>query len=176
MFIAFQAPLLEQLLAASRPGLSAAAVTAAGTLLIGASALANGAGRLLWGSLSDRIGRVRVLRLILATQIVAFALLLATQDPWIFGALVCYVLLCYGGGFGTIPALVGAAFGARLMPMVYGALLTAWSLAGIAGPQIVAVLKDRDPAAAGMQAFVAAIALLAVGLAAALALREEPGH
>jgi OFA family oxalate/formate antiporter-like MFS transporter len=174
MFIAFQAPLLEQLLAASRPGLSAAAVTAAGTLLIGASALANGAGRLVWGSLSDRIGRVRVLRLILATQIVAFALLLGTRDPWVFGALVCYVLLCYGGGFGTIPALVGAAFGARLMPMVYGALLTAWSLAGVAGPQIVAVLKDRDPAAAGTQAFVAAIALLSVGLAAALALREAP--
>jgi OFA family oxalate/formate antiporter-like MFS transporter len=174
MFIAFQAPLLEELLAAARPGTSVAALAAAGAALVGASALCNGLGRLVWGGLSDRIGRANVFRVILTTQIVAFALLLHVRDPWLFAALVCYVLACYGGGFGTTPSLVADAFGAARMPVVYGALLTAWSAAGLVGPQIAAYFKDHHPQSAATHAFQCGIAILAVGLAAAFALR--PGY
>jgi OFA family oxalate/formate antiporter-like MFS transporter len=170
MFIAFQAPLLEELLAAARPGMSVAALAAAGALLVGASALCNGLGRLFWGGLSDRIGRTNVFRLIFATQIVAFILLIHVRDPLVFAALVCYVLLCYGGGFGTAPSLVADAFGSARMPVVYGALLTAWSAAGLVGPQLVAYFRDYHAQAAAAYAFQCAIAILAVGLAAALAL------
>jgi OFA family oxalate/formate antiporter-like MFS transporter len=70
-----------------------------------------------------------------------------TGTPWLFALLVCYVLLCYGGGFGTMPSFVLDRFGNRVMPAVYGLILTAWSAAGIAGPQLVALIKDRYPAA-----------------------------
>lgn len=176
MFIAFQAPLLEELLAAARPGTSVAALAAAGALLVGASALCNGLGRLFWGGLSDRIGRANVFRLIFATQIVAFILLIHVRDPWVFAALVCYVLLCYGGGFGTAPSLVADAFGSAQMPVVYGALLTAWSAAGLVGPQLVAYFRDYHAQAAAAYAFQCAIAVLAVGLAAALALSGRRAH
>ncbi len=176
MFIAFQAPLLEELLAAARPGTSVAALAAAGALLVGASALCNGLGRLFWGGLSDRIGRANAFRLIFATQIVAFALLMHVRDPWLFAALVCYVLLCYGGGFGTAPSLVADAFGSVRMPIVYGALLTAWSAAGLAGPQLAAYFRDHHAHAAAAYAFQCAIAILAVGLLAAFALSDRRAH
>jgi OFA family oxalate/formate antiporter-like MFS transporter len=170
MLIAFQAPLLEERLAAARPGTGIAALAAAGALLIGASAVCNGLGRLVWGGLSDRIGRANAFCLILATQILAFGLLLHVRDPWLFGALVCYVLACYGGGFGTAPSLVADAFGTARMPVVYGALLTAWSAAGIVGPQLVAYFKDHHAHAAAAYAFECGIAILAVGLLAAFRL------
>ena len=66
--------------------------------------------------------------------------------PVLFALLVCYILLCYGGGFGTMPSFVLDLFGGRVMPAVYGAILTAWSAAGIAEPQLVALIKDQYPA------------------------------
>jgi OFA family oxalate/formate antiporter-like MFS transporter len=176
MFIAFQAPLLEELLAAARPGTGVTALAAAGALLVGASALCNGLGRLFWGGLSDRIGRANAFRLILATQIVAFALLIHVRDPWVFAALVCYVLLCYGGGFGTAPSLVADAFGSAQMPVVYGALLTAWSAAGLLGPQLAAYFRDHHAQAAAAYAFQSGIAILAVGLLAAFTLSARRAH
>ena len=49
----------------------------------------------------------------LASQIVAFRRADPVGNPWLFGGLICYVLLCYGGGFGTMPAFVLDVFGPR---------------------------------------------------------------
>ena len=45
-----------------------------------------------------------------------------------------------------MPSFVLDLFGSRVMPAVYGMILTAWAAAGIAGPQLVALIKDRYPA------------------------------
>jgi MFS transporter, OFA family, oxalate/formate antiporter len=66
-----------------------------------------------------------------------------------------------------MPAFVLDKFGARFMPAVYGVILTAWSAAGVAGPQLVALLKDRyadRPGVASYYSFAAAICLLGTGL------------
>jgi OFA family oxalate/formate antiporter-like MFS transporter len=174
MFIGFQSPLLQDLLQAEDPAMTAGALAAAGATLIALSAVFNGVGRLFWGGLSDRIGRANVFRFILGSQILVFAALLSVSNPWVFGALVCYVLLCYGGGFGSAPAIVIDVFGQRVMPVVYGALLTAWSMGGVAGPQVVAFFKDHDPETAATNAFVGGIVVLCVGLVAALLLSDRP--
>ena len=57
--------------------------------------------------------------------------------------MICYVLLCYGGGFGTMPSFILDVFGPARMALAYGVILTAWSAAGIVGPQVVAFLKDH---------------------------------
>ena len=171
MFIGFQSPMLQDLLTAARPGMAAAELAAAGATLIGVSSLFNGVGRFLWGGLSDRIGRIQTFRLILATQVAAFIALRFIEQPLLFGMLVCYVLLCYGGGFGAMPSFIMDVFGARLMPVVYGAILTAWSLGGIAGPQIVAVIKDNaGPQSAGPLTFTIGACLLTVGFLCSLLL------
>ena len=111
----------------------------------------------------------------LASEIVVFALLVVTRNPWVFAVLVCWVLLCYGGGFGTMPSFIGDVFGPRLMPAVYGAVLTAWAAAGIAGPQIFAAFQDRLSAeVASTWSFIVAGGFVAVGLVLAFLLKNTP--
>ena len=171
--IGFQSPLLQDLCREKNASLSAAALAALGATLIAVSSLFNGLGRLLWGALSDRLGQLRTFRLMLGTQVLAFAALIVTRDPWLFGGLVCYVLLCYGGGFGVMPAFVLNTFGARRMPVLYGCILTAWSAAGVVGPQVVARLKDRYGAQAAGHAFAFGAGLLALGFLLSLLLQER---
>ena len=91
-------------------------------------------------------------------------------------ALVCYILLCYGGGFGTVPAFVLDTFGARRMAAVYGSLLTAWSAAGVAGPQLVALLKDHCGPTASTCSFLFGMGFVSAGFLLSLALaRTTPG-
>ena len=117
-----------------------------------------------WGAVSDKIGRLNVFKLMLASEIIVLLLMMHTQRPIVFGAFVCYMLLCYGGGFGTMPSLVLDAFGAKRMAFVYGTILTAWSAAGIVGPQMVAMIKDRFPQNASYYSFAAACCFVTLGL------------
>ncbi len=87
---------------------------------------------------------------------------------------MCWVLLCYGGGFGTMPAFIGDVFGPKLMAAVYGAILTAWSVAGVVGPQLVAVLKDRLPERAATLSFAVGAGFLVVGLLLSVLLSDRP--
>jgi MFS transporter, OFA family, oxalate/formate antiporter len=171
--ISFQSPLFQDLWHGRDPGLSKEVLAAHGATLIAASSLFNGLGRLWWGGISDRIGCVRTFRIMLASQIVVFGTLTQVGSPWLFGGLICYILLCYGGGFGTMPSFVLNVFGPSKMPVVYGAILTAWSAAGIAGPQLVAYLNDRHAAQLTQYAFCCDIAVLSVGLVLAIRLPDD---
>ena len=173
MFIGLQSPMLQDLLKRTGSALDAAALAAAGATLVAISSLFNGIGRFFWGGLSDKIGRIQAFRLILGTQLVVFLALIVVKNPWIFGILVCYVLLCYGGGFGTMPSFIGDIFTAKLMPVVYGTVLTAWSAAGIVGPQVAAYIKDHYQADAPTYTFVTGAALLAIGLVIAFTLNNR---
>ncbi len=183
MLIGFQSPLLQDLLKGLDPSLSVDRLACYGASLIAASSLFNGAGRLVWGWLSDRIGRVQAFRSMLGTQVLIFitlALLGQRVNPWLFGILVCYVLFCYGGGFGAMPALVLDAFGAKKMSMIYGLMLTAWGVGGIVGPQLAAWIKDSYLSQAGRLTFSAGAIFLTVGFATSLFLssarlsRQQP--
>lgn len=181
MFIAFQSPLLQDLLKLKMDPATdvkdpavVASLAAAGATLIAISSLFNGIGRFFWGGLSDKIGRIQAFRIMFATEIAAFLMLLAVKNPWLFGILVCYVLLCYGGGFGTMPSFVKDVFGVKLMPVVYGVILTAWGCAGVVGPQLVAYMKDHFAAQAGQYSFAAGAVILLTGLMISFLLNNAP--
>ena len=161
--ISFQSELLQEVWGLSDPGLEPAILAEYGATLIAVSSLCNGVGRLFWGLLSDRIGRVAVFRILLASQMVVFGILMTETNPWVFSALVCYVLLCFGGGFATMPSFVLDVFGARRMSAIYGAILTAWAAAGIAGPVYVGYLKDSYPDRAVLYCFLIGVFMLACG-------------
>ncbi len=102
----------------------------------------NGLGRLVWAWLSDAIGRPFTFLAIFAVQIVAFVVL-AQVGLGGFGLLLvpaAFIALCYGGGFGTMPAFAADFFGAKNSGMIYGAMLTAWSAGGIVGPILISGL------------------------------------
>ena len=161
--ISFQSELLQEVWGLSDPFIEPATLAEYGATLIAVSSLCNGAGRLLWGMLSDRIGRVAVFRILLASQMVVFGILMTETNPWVFSALVCYVLLCFGGGFATMPSFVIDVFGPKKMSAIYGTILTAWAAAGIAGPVYVGYLKDVYPDRAVMYCFLVGILMLGAG-------------
>ena len=161
--ISLQSPLLQEIWGLADPSVEPAVLASYGATLIAISSLFNGVGRLVWGMISDRIGRVESFRLLLATQLIVFGMLMTERNPWVFSILVCYVLLCFGGGFGTMPAFVLDVFGTRKMSVMYGAMLTAWAAAGVAGPLMVASVKDNYPDRAVIYCFLIGVLFLASG-------------
>lgn len=176
MFISLQSPMIQDLFKIQDATLNTEALAVAGATLIAISSFFNGVGRFLWGGISDKIGRIQVFRLILGSQILVFILMMFTTSPWLFGVLVCYVLLCYGGGFGAMPSYVLDVFHAKLMPVVYGVILTAWSIGGIVGPQIAAFIRDfyaKSPEMIGPRTYLTGAILLSIGFVITLVLKNR---
>lgn len=164
IFISFQSPLLQDLLKAENVNIDTATLEKSGATLIAISALFNGLGRFFWGSISDKLGRVTTFRLLLLIEMGVFASLIFIKSPILFSVGVCLILLNYGGGFGVLPSLIKDFFGTKLMPIVYGAALTAWGIGGILGPQITAYMKDHFAENAGLYAYKVALVLIALGI------------
>ena len=164
IFISFQSPLLQDLLKAENVNIDTATLEKSGATLIAISALFNGLGRFFWGSISDKLGRVTTFRLLLLIEMGVFASLIFIKSPVLFSVGVCLILLNYGGGFGVLPSLIKDFFGTKLMPIVYGAALTAWGVGGILGPQITAYMKDHFAVNAGLYAYKVALVLIALGI------------
>ena len=171
--ISFQSPLLQDVWGLADPSIEPATLVAYGATLIAVSSLCNGAGRLFWGLLSDRIGRIKVFRILLGSQMVVFGILMTERNPWIFSVLVCYILLCFGGGFATMPSFILDVFGARRMSAIYGTVLTAWAAAGIFGPLYVGHLKDRYPDRAVIYCFLIGVVILCFGFIFSYLLNDE---
>jgi MFS family permease len=159
-------------------GTSTVAVAAAGGF-VGILSLANMAGRFVWSSTSDFIGRKPMYMIYLGVGIVAY-LLLATvghNATWLFVVLAMLIISFYGGGFATVPAYLRDLFGTYQVGAIHGRLLTAWSAAGVAGPLIINSFLDAKgtPGKLTVDAYRPAlytmIAILAVGFIANLLIR-----
>ncbi len=180
IFISFQSPLLQDILKMWAPvGVDfsdpdvAASLASAGATLIAVSSVFNGLGRFVWGAVSDKMGQMQTFRILLGLQASIFGVLIFVRQPVVFSVLVCIVLLCYGGGFGVLPSLAKSLYGEKNMAALYGALLTAWSVGGMVGPQIVAAMKDNYAERAGLYSFMAGGGLLVAGLLISLGYRDK---
>jgi OFA family oxalate/formate antiporter-like MFS transporter len=116
------------------------AATAAG--LVGIISIANAAGRFLWAWVSDFLGRARVFQVMFLAQAIVFVLLSLVHNFEGLAILSFLVLLCYGGGFGTMPAFAADFFGPRNVGSIYGLMLTAWGFAGVCGPTLIAHVRQ----------------------------------
>ena len=120
------------------------AATALALTFVVILAVANALGRVGWASLSDYIGPRNVFITMFLLQAVLFLLLpiLGYGAFVVFTILSFIVVACYGGGFGTMPAFVGKYYGAKNIGTIYGPLLTAWGIATLGAPLILAVSTD----------------------------------
>jgi OFA family oxalate/formate antiporter-like MFS transporter len=109
---------------------------------LGTMALLNGLGRLVHGSISDKLGRKNTVILMFAEYLVAFLLLLPNSDTftkWLVG--ICIVGFSYGGYLALMPSITADYFGTKSLGTNYGYLFTAWGVAGVGGPYMIDAIK-----------------------------------
>ena len=120
-------------------GLSAAAATFA----IAVGAVGNAGGRILSGWLSDALGRLATLRvMVLGSAIAMPALFMFREQALLLYILVAAVYWCYGTQLSVFASTTADMYGTRNLGMNYGLLFTAWGAAGIVGPMIGARVYD----------------------------------
>ena len=139
--------------------------------MVGIIGLLNGAGRIFWSSISDFLGRAVTYALFFVIELVAFGLLAGAGEPVMFQALVFLIITCYGGGFSCMPAYLSDLFGTRQLSAIHGRILTAWGMAGLAGPTLIAAFRESGSGYSTALYFFAAC--FAVNLIIALLLKAR---
>jgi OFA family oxalate/formate antiporter-like MFS transporter len=126
---------------AKSQGISSAALATMG-LVVGA--LGNASGRILSGWLSDALGRLNVLRLMIAISAVAMPILYHVgSNVALLYIMVFIVYWCYGTQLSVNASTTSDFWGTKNAGINYGLLFTAWGVAGIVGPRIGGVLFDK---------------------------------
>jgi len=72
--------------------------------------------------------------------------------------------MCYGGGFGTMPAFAADYFGSKNVGPIYGLMLTAWGFASAFGPLLIAYMRQADGVYRGALYVIAGVMAVSVVL------------
>ncbi len=136
------------------------AATSAAAATVTILALANACGRVFCGALSDRIGRVNVITIMLAVGIVGYAILaFAGSSLAMFRLGAICIGLAFGAFMGVYPAFCAGQFGPANNGVNYGIMFCGFALAGIIGPKVLLAFE-----APYQGAFFAAMGIGAVGI------------
>lgn len=111
-------------------------------------------GRFFWASASDYLGRKPTYTVFFAVGSVLYLSIPFTAHQesvspdvtWLvsFYAVSMLIFTMYGGGFATIPAYLADLFGTKYVGGIHGRLLTAWSVAGVLGPEAITALREQS--------------------------------
>jgi MFS family permease len=109
-------------------------VTAAGSAL----------GRIFSGTLSDAIGRLNVLRLMIAVSTVGMPLMYLAGGNIVALLFMAFVVYwCYGTQLSVNASTASDFWGTKNAGINYGMLFTAWGIAGLLGGRMGGALFDR---------------------------------
>ncbi|MBT6094638.1 MAG: OFA family MFS transporter [Rhodospirillaceae bacterium] len=121
----------------------AAASAIAGTAMAVFFSLANGIGRIAWGTISDRIGRRRSVIIMTATQamiLFVFTKMAGSEYLLYLGAML--IGFNFGGNFALFPTLTADLFGNDRVGQNYPFIFLSYGVGGIAGPLLGGTLGD----------------------------------
>lgn len=138
---------------------------ATATLFVSVLCLFNTAGRMVAGSLSDKLGRINTLTVamvIALAGLVALYLCAATASVVLFAVGVMLIGVCFGTFMGVFPGFCTDQFGTKNNTVNYGIMWIGFSAAGIIGPSILTAIHGATGDYRG--AFLAAIAMALLGL------------
>jgi OFA family oxalate/formate antiporter-like MFS transporter len=131
--ISQEAPIFQELTRAS-------AIVAAG--MVGIASIGNAVGRVFWAWVSDLITRRATFAVMFILQVLLFWFLPKIATVTLMTMITFIVLMCYGGGFGTMPAFAADYFGPKNVGPIYGLMLTAWGFASAVGPLLIAYMRE----------------------------------
>ena len=103
----------------------------------------NGAGRLAFSAVSDKLKqRQYIYYIILALSITVSFLAFITKNTVLISIALIVVSACYGAGFSCLPSLLSDIFGMDNISKIHGLSLTAWAMAGLVGNQISSLVHS----------------------------------
>jgi len=103
----------------------------------------NGAGRIVWGQVSDKIGRRKaLLSMFLFQGIMMIVFFYTTTNPYVFYIVAAFIGFNFGGNFALFPAACADSFGAENLGLNYGFVFTAYGIGGIVGPILAGAVQD----------------------------------
>jgi len=146
--ISQEAPIFQELTGVS-------AVVAGG--MVGVASLGNAVGRVLWAWVSDLITRRATFFVMFLVQVLLFWFLPNIGAATLMTLVTFVVLMCYGGGFGTMPAFTADYFGPKNVGPIYGLMLTAWGFASAFGPLFIAHMRETTGSYSGALRVIAGV-------------------
>ena len=150
---------------ASRIGQEVAGITAAqAALLVGIMAVANFVGRLALGSLSDVLGRHKVVIGVMLLCALDMVFLSSVSTFPAFVAAIVITGVCFGGTLATFSALSSDTFGAKYNGINYSIIFTGYGIASIVGPNVATAIKSSTGNYSGAFIFAAVCSILAAAL------------
>ncbi len=115
-------------------------VAALGAMAVSILAIFNSVGRILWGKISDMIGRKAALTIMFFICGLVMLILNTMQSYPQFVLGIGLIGLCFGGYLALYPAVTADFFGTKHIGANYGWMYTAYGAGGIAGPLLAAKL------------------------------------
>jgi OFA family oxalate/formate antiporter-like MFS transporter len=136
------------------------ALVAAG--MVGIVSIGNALGRVFWAWASDSVGRRTTFAIMFLLQIALFWFLPNLHSVASITTVAFIILMCYGGGFGTLPAFAADYFGTANVGSIYGLMLTAWGFASAFGPLLIAHMRQASGTYVGGLHVIAAIMAVSI--------------
>jgi len=130
--------------------------------MVGVVAIGNAVGRIFWAWISDAITRRWTFAVMFLVQVGLFWALPSLTSQSILIAVSFIILMCYGGGFGTMPAFAADYFGSKNVGPIYGLMLTAWGCASAFGPLLMAHLRQSSGSYASSLHIIAGIMAVSI--------------
>src|SRR5208283_143431 len=132
--------------------------------MVGIVSIGNAIGRVFWAWVSDAITRRATFVAMYSLQAALFWFLPMFHSVAALIVVTFIILMCYGGGFGTMPAFAADYFGAKNVGPIYGLMLTAWGFASAFGPLLIANLRQADGTYRGALHIIAGVVLVSAVL------------
>ena len=136
----------------------------AAAAMVGFASVGNAFGRIFWAWISDTMTRRWTFVTMFLLQVGLFWILPGISSAAIVAVLSFIILMCYGGGFGTMPAFAADYFGSKNVGPIYGLMLTAWGSASAFGPLLIAHMRQSSGSYASGLHVVAGIMAVSVVL------------
>jgi len=105
----------------------------------------NGIGRIVWGQVSDKIGRKKALfSMFLFQGITMIIFFYSTSNPYFFYIFAALIGFNFGGNFALFPAATADSFGSENVGLNYGFVFMSYGVGGIVGPVLAGAVQDAE--------------------------------